>query len=449
MKRIAIFILSLCLLTGCAQQSAAPSAPETPPAAQPSSVEAAPGAAEAVEDTVDIEIILPEEYLPQLIVTTDFPDADPEGHQVPLMWVQERASVEAEERETGYTGGGFLFGFARMDQAGLEEHLLTDYGGVQVFARKGDTYYAMTRATDVQFYRSDGIIDTASADWANWEMLKALGPKVCEDIIRRNGLEPYTTDAYYQEPFTYEGDHAYVYFYPYMAFDGSKAERWTLLLSQPVRQGEGGIWCVERWCDEVGWFYLNFPGNGVAAADYYAALQAECDAGRHPELLTPLGAALACVQDFHWSSGEVVDTSVELADGLDTDYAEANQLMSQTIADLLVRPESVSDEDLLFCVGTFQKDTWGVMGRRFYGSDWWTPLQAALRSAATGDDQMNRDRNMMRFYLTSYGRYADFLSDLLQTQRSADPDTFAQVLGEFSAEEQAHLESALADTKTP
>ena len=118
--------------------------------------------------------------------------------------------------------------------------------------------------------------------------------------------------------------------------------------------------------------------------------------------------------------------------------------MSRVIASLLVQPEEVTDQEVLDCIGAFRNDTWGVMGRCFYGSDWWTPLQAALESAAVGDGQADRDRSMMKFYLTSYGQYADFIAGLLQTQRAADPEVFQAVLEEFYPEQQSVLLAAVA-----
>ena len=439
MRRFALLFLPLfLLLPGCTQQPSEPPMPEVPPAAV--SPAETVSALEPQPSDTKLEIVLPEEHLGALIVTTEFPDASLKSHQIPLLKVYERASVEALEKDYGTSeGGGFLFGIVQLDQAGLEEHLLNDYGGVWVFARRGNVYYAMTHPTDVQFYRSG---EASVEDWADWETLSALGHDVCQDIIRRNALEPYRTAVFYQEPFTYKGEHAYANFYPYQTFDGSLAERYTLVLSQPVKQGEGGLWCVERWYDEFGTCYLNFPGNGISSTEHYAALQAECDAGERADLLTPLGAARDFVENSIWFDNEVTEENVVLTDHVDGDYTEANRLMMRTIASLLVPPKDVTDEELLFCAGSFTPQTWGVMGRTFYGSDWWPPLQEALTKAAVGEDQMNRDRSMMRFYLTSYGRYEAFIGGILQQQQAADPATFAEVLAEFDSDQQEALKQA-------
>lgn len=439
MRRVFALFLSLCFLTaGCGRMERPPVAPETPEAALSEEYVSNPEIADS-----GLQIVIPEEHLDALIVITEFPDVGAEEHQIPLLAVYEKASVEALEQDYGSSeGGGFLFGIAQLDQAGLEEHLLNDYGGMRIFARDEAHYYAMTHPTDVQFYRSGGSVDICSEDWADWEALSALGDDVCQDFLYRNGLEPYSTAAFYQEPFTYEGAHAYAIFYPYQTFDGSLAERYTLVLSQPAGQGEGGLWCVERWYDQFGTCYLNFPANGQASAEYYAALQAECDAGDHAELLIPLGAAKAFVEHSFWFEKEATEENVVLTDCIDSDYIRANQSMSQTIRGLLARPETVTDTELLSCIGGFQESTWGVMGRYCYGSDWWPPLQEGLSRAAVGEDQANRNRSMMRFYLTSYGRYAEFISGILREQRAADPTAFEEVLTEFDQEAQLTLREA-------
>ena len=125
---------------------------------------------------------------------------------------------------------------------------------------------------------------------------------------------------------------------------------------------------------------------------------------------------------------------------------ETNRIMSQTIVSLLVRPDTVTDAEVLACIGRFRADTWGVMGRYNYGSDWWTPLQEALKRCAVGSGQAERNAAMMHFYCTSYGPYADFIGKLLQTQQEADPAAFEETLTERPANEQAILRSALGSS---
>ena len=429
---ISLCLAGLLLLTaGCGQTEPVPPAQEIPP--------------EETAEPIDphtLEINIPEEYRDLLLVTTEFEETD--EHWISLLSVQEKASVEAMEKDYGSgAGGGFLFGISAMDQVGFEQFLQYDYSGCDVFARDETWYYAKTYPTDVQFYRSGDMFDTQSEDWKQWETLNALGDQVWQDFVDRNGLTAYSQWEVRNQPFTWEGDHAYAKYYTYHSFDGSKDQFDTLLLSQPAKQGEGGLWCVERFYDEYGSLYLYFPESDVPAAEYYAALQAECDKGEHPELLTPLGAAKDFVANSGWYSDTPTDENVELTEGIDSDYSETNQRMSRVIASLLVRPGEVTDQEVLDCIDAFRNDTWGVMGRRFYGSDWWPPLQEALENAAVGGGQADRDRSMMKFYLTSYGRYADFIGGLLQTQQAADSETFQGVLEEFYPEQQEMLLAAM------
>lgn len=85
---------------------------------------------------------------------------------------------------------------------------------------------------------------------------------------------------------TYPGNHARALF---SLSDGTRAE---LLLSQPVRQDDTGIWCVERWADEDGNETLVTPDTDGSAMAYYRQLQESCDNGHQPGLLDPKQVAL-------------------------------------------------------------------------------------------------------------------------------------------------------------
>ena len=78
---------------------------------------------------------------------------------------------------------------------------------------------------------------------------------------------------------------------------------YTLVLSQPAAQGEGGIWCVDRWMDQNGTRYLVVPETDQPMDDYYAALQDACDAGDRPDLLDPVAVALDFEED--WSGRDL------------------------------------------------------------------------------------------------------------------------------------------------
>ena len=381
---------------------------------------------------------IPKVYEPLLQIETNA-ESYVDGEN--LLVVREKASVEASVADTGSAEGvGYIFGITVMDQADFEAYLRYDYPGCDVFA-KDDTghYFCMTYATDVQLYRSGGIFPPE--DWAQWEELNALGYKVCADFIARNGLTQYTRAEARSMEFLYDSRHDYIEFYPYFTFDGSTAEAHTLVLSQPAKQGDGGIWCVEQEIDVYGRPYFCYPAQDVPAAEYYAALQAECDAGQHPELLTPMGAARAWAE-VEWSHIKLADGSFKHVYAIAGDYIAANVQMHEVIPALL-NGRDVEESAILEMLEKWGNRTWGVLGRNYYGSDWWTPLNEALRRVATGEDQAYRDKCMISFARYSYGRYADAVAECLQWQRLADPDTFDQVLGQFDKNEQAFIESLL------
>lgn len=422
--------LLLAVTVGCA--APAPAAPEeTPPAqTQPE---------ETLYDCGGLEAAIPAQYEGKLVVKLSGRTERPWG--VPLLDVYEKASLDAFEADYGRSEGvGFLFGIARLDQAAYEQHLVNDYGGVHPFARdNAGNYYAQTNATDVQFYRADNVIDQQSAEWKAWEELGALGDQVMADFTERNGLTPYDDSTFYDRSFTYDGDHAYVKYYNYYDFDGDKRMWQTLVLSQPAAQGEGGIWCVERFYDVGGEVYYAFPNVGSSAAEHYADLQAQCDAGERTDLLTPLGAALDFVRTGGWYNDETVTAeSLAVTDGPDTEYFELNAAMRAALHSHTGAGLDFSDPDdptiplFLERLSAFTPDTWGVLGRYEYGFDWWTPIKDAVTQVAVGTDQESRDAAVMHLYLTVPGEpYRGDLAAILQAQRSADADAFDAAAAAF------------------
>ena len=85
---------------------------------------------------------------------------------------------------------------------------------------------------------------------------------------------------------THKGNHVVV------QFPLSTGETSQLLLSQPVVQGEQGIWCVERWMDGNGTVYFVTPETDVRTAEYFKDLQKQADAGVELWLLDPLQVAI-------------------------------------------------------------------------------------------------------------------------------------------------------------
>lgn len=186
---------------------------------------------------------------------------------------------------------GFLFSFFRYDQVGYEQNYLAVHGGTgqTIFARDGEWYYGMAYPTDVQFYSGSGEINTDSPDYQRWEDVLSRIPDIQADFIVRNGLTPYDGGAELNQPFLWTGEHRYV-----EVHSADYTVSLTLLLSQPVTQGSGGIWCVEGSFDNNygGWGRELPYGIQVTAAEYYDDLQAQVDAGHRPGLLDPVQAAM-------------------------------------------------------------------------------------------------------------------------------------------------------------
>lgn len=432
MRRIETFVLVLaCLLTltACGSETdGREPGPDAPPQDGGEDV--------TVYECGGLEAALPSEYLEQLRVDTDFPDGSESWK--PLISVYEKASYEAAMEDFG-GGGGFLFGFLSMDQAAFEQHICAGGSGIEIFATDGERYYAYTFPTDVQFCRPGGEIDTESEDWRTWEKLCELGPQIREDFLTRNNLQSFNVQDFLSQRVD-GGDHVFVRYYPYFLKDGDVRVYDQLLLRQPARQGEGGIWAVDQWLDTSGNQYLYFPDSGKPSAEYYAELQEACDAGEHPELLTPIGAAEAFVKDYfgHEAAGD----SFEEAREVDRAYMERNARLQNLVLNLEFRPEDVDGMDLLSCVGEATADNWGVLGRYMYGSDWFDPLMDAVAKAAVGENQQDRDRAVMSFFLATRDARTDFrtpLSGVLWTQAVADPGAFTAALAEFPEEDQAYI----------
>ncbi|OMF26836.1 M56 family metallopeptidase [Paenibacillus sp. FSL H8-0259] len=118
---------------------------------------------------------------------------------------------------------------------------------------------------------------------------------------------------------TFSGNHILV------KFILTAGETSQLLLSQPVKQGEQGIWTVERWMDTRGNEYYETPETEETLAAYYAGLQAGADAGTEQAWLDPLQVA---VQYIRTELGQPVSR-----DNLVVDY-------EATAADFAIAPVS-------------------------------------------------------------------------------------------------------------
>lgn len=304
----AALALTLCitvLLGSCAMiggTATVTPGPEAPPPAETQTPAPAPTAApDALFTDADLydlggglTLAIPADIAEDVIVLFD---GEPgEGSEPVFPRVYHRASYEAGMEDFD-APMGFLFSLFRYDQVGYEQNYLAVHGGVgqTVFARDGAWYYGMGEPTDVQFYVSGGWeVATDDSRWQEWEYVLSCIPDIQADFIARNGLTSYDGGTDLDRPFLWEGEHRYV-----EVHSADYAVSLTLLLSQPVTQGSGGIWCVEGSFDNNygGWGRELPYGIQVTAAEYYADLQAQVDQGHRPGLLDPVQAAMEWYQE--------------------------------------------------------------------------------------------------------------------------------------------------------
>jgi len=325
MKRLIPVLLAVCmLLAGCKKDDApAPIAPaeETTPAPveQPAeplptpppepAAEPEPAPTETVYTFDGVEIPVPAEFEPLLFIESE-PEAWNE-HWTPLISFSSLASMEAYRKDypdgdasAQEEGVGWLCTVMRLDRVGYEDWLSGERSGSTLFAvDDAERYYLLSTPTDVRLYEPD----------ANWGMLGEWVVTLPRTIIDRNGLTACDAADLFAADYTYPGEHVDLGY----RIPGEPMDLIVLSLSQPATRGEGGVWCVER----VRYVYsaysftdtqLVFPvsfGVDEPAADYYERLQAECDAGEHPELLTAVGAALDYARRAAWIFGEDVNAA--------------------------------------------------------------------------------------------------------------------------------------------
>lgn len=227
---------------------------------------------------------LPEEYLSK--VTLMDLETLPEGTLMTAYY--------APDYDGDY--GGWLFDVSEWTQADFEKHLCAvDTSGEFCFARDGERYYAIHVPTDVRFspenQKDYDSTQTSLLEWAE------------ATVLAHRGVESYgeaEISAIRNAPFYYEGSHIDATYWPYYALDGSKDTAWTFVLSQPVTQGDGGIWCVERWRGEGEYpeTWLVRPDTDLPSAEYYADLQAQADKGLADWALDPMEVCLRYAYTF-------------------------------------------------------------------------------------------------------------------------------------------------------
>lgn len=72
---------------------------------------------------------------------------------------------------------------------------------------------------------------------------------------------------------------------------------WKILLSQPVKKGNSGIWCVDRWMDENGNIYYPIIISDLSLREYYEEIQKKVDQGENKDVLDPKEVAMRLVRE--------------------------------------------------------------------------------------------------------------------------------------------------------
>lgn len=168
--------------------------------------------------------------------------------------------------------------------------------------------------TDGTYYYVMGLPSDVTVDPTNTgfpEVNRAVCETVSEYFAEFNGLEFVDANAFFDSDYTYSGEHKFIRYYPY---GKGRDYYYTLVLSQPAKKGDGGIWCVERWYDDMVMItepgsanvdfvhgdtpvlYYHFPQSGdLSAVDYYCKIQEEYDTGDRQQYGDPLQTALEWV----------------------------------------------------------------------------------------------------------------------------------------------------------
>lgn len=121
---------------------------------------------------------------------------------------------------------------------------------------------------------------------------------------------------------TYSGTHVVI------KFPMSTGETSQLLLSQPMLQGNSGIWAVERWMDGNGNIYHHIPSmeEDIKIDDYYYNLQEEVISGQNTWLRNPVEVG------YNYIINTLGQTQVKMDD--------LEVIHTATIGDFLNIPES-------------------------------------------------------------------------------------------------------------
>lgn len=309
---------------------------------------------------------VPEAYADKVIAGRD---PEPEDNILISFWY-------APDYDSDY--GGWLFWVYRWDQADFEKHLCdADHSGISYFGRDTDGYYyAVHFPTDVNFSPENGedyhAIQSALMDWAE------------ETALAVAGMEPFSesdVQALRNQPFQFPSNHITALYHPYYAVNGQWEPTWTLILAQPVTQGEGGIWCVEQVWFPDGEYpdrRVVRPDTDLPMADYYADLQAQADAGQADWALEPMEVCLRYAYSYGGGHLSATAESFELGEIYSSAPYSGNRKAAENLTAVLRNNTGRLEADLNYnSGGTWEMDTLSIST-----SD---PSVQSLLDALTGD----------------------------------------------------------------
>lgn len=227
----------------------------------------------------DLVINIPKNIMD--LVTIEEGVSSDNSHMSNLFDISETASIEAGQKmHPGEDwGDGWLFGISVVDQIGFEELVGMDIPGYTILAQNDDKYYIYTHPTDVRLMREN---NDYSVGMEEWTMLCEWAESMKDTIIEDNDLLPVSI---LNMDYTYDSEHKYFEYKDEWAHN-------IIILSQPVQQGENGIWCVERveeyYNGELMYKRFIFPiamGIEQTAHQYYVELQEKVDNGENLDAL--------------------------------------------------------------------------------------------------------------------------------------------------------------------
>ena len=256
------------------------------------------------EDTGVLTLSIPEEFSDVLGVDKDGREYDSE-HNKTVLYVFDKVVAEAAQKQHQGEdwGEGWLFTVTELDQLAYESFVSTFHAASVVFATNHDgTAYYVFDAIPETMATSEENTETSTASVENKSLYDWINNIPEQILLMNEDIVSFDMEAYLTK-YAFDGTHRTAL---YTSDDGLTSA--TIVLGQPVGEGEGKIWAV----DTVSYSFGNeekpnvvraFPvaiGIEQTANEYYAAQQEQADKGEALELLSAEGALELFVRDGAW-----------------------------------------------------------------------------------------------------------------------------------------------------